>query len=193
MCNSGLLPVWPQLSSATGKGEVTVGWGGGGGGERRWLNHNRWANEPWTIKTVAKCLIRLILFPCCKLPRAKNKMHSSTMWPFRKTQFWVVAAAANASLWTQLCIKQTPTYPRQRTDSPLIAARILQNRFTFCCPALLWPGKRGFEATESFQWKMWLWQKCFFFRIARRRTRLYEVLSVWDERSAQYRRAWSRR
>lgn len=79
------------------------------------------------------------------------------MWPFQKTQFWVIAAAANASLWTQLCIKQTPTYPRQRTVSPLTAARTLQNRFTFCCPALLWTGKRALKPLRAFSGKMWLW------------------------------------
>lgn len=34
----------------------------------------------------------------------------------------------------------------QRTAPPLTAARMLQNRFIFCCPPLLWPGR---ETEES--------------------------------------------
>lgn len=88
------------------------------------------------------------------------------MWPFWKTQFWVIAVAANASLWIQLCIEQTPTYLRQRTVSPLTAARILQNRFTFCCPALLWPGKRPLKLLRAFSGKCGC-DKQFSFSITR--------------------------
>lgn len=88
------------------------------------------------------CLILSSLFIINSPEGIIQKKHFSTMWPFKKTQFWGIAAAANSSLWMQLSVKQTPTYPCQRTISPLTAARLLQNRFTFCCPALLWPGKR---------------------------------------------------
>lgn len=105
-----------QLSSATGKGEVTVKWGGKVTGPKQM---NKWGK---TILSKPQWNVYFILSFCFVVNSPVDKINPSTMWPFWKAQSCVVGIAVNASLWRQLWIKQTPTYPHQRTVSPLTAA-----------------------------------------------------------------------
>lgn len=139
----GLLPVWPRLFSATGRGEVMRR------EERRWLNHNRWINEARTFFFSRDHHSKMFasshpLPPIISSPEGSLEKRISPPCGHLRKRLWGIAAAATDSLWMQLSVKQTPTCHHQRTISPLTTARLLQNCLAFCCPALLWPGK-GFS------------------------------------------------